>query len=116
MCARNCCFEENFSNLLKATFGDSECLKRFSLSSVVLKDDLRQFTDYESYWLHRGRHGNFDFSNRLDAEEVEWFLNKPIDDFDFDGKTCVHLEVLAQRIDKLASLIKLGGITNIKYT
>lgn len=108
MCSRNSCFKDNFSGRLKVTFGDVECLKRSSLSSVLLKNDPRRLTEYNSHWLsHQERLRKFDFSDRFDAEEVEWQLNQPLDII--DGRTCVHLEVLAQRVDELASLMKLGG-------
>ena len=58
--------------------------------------------------LNEKSFGIFDFSTRFDADEVEWFLNKPIADA-HEGNTCVHEAVLSQRIDNLTSILKLGG-------
>ena len=47
----------------------------------------------------------FDFSNRFEAEEVEWILNKPY----VDGRTAVHVEVVNRRADVLEALLKREG-------
>ena len=100
-------FEEYLSSRLEATFADSEHMQRSSLSSMILNDP-RRLTEHNSHWQsYQERLGNFNFSNRFDAEEVEWFLNQPLDII--DGRTCMHLEVLAQRDDKLSLLLALGG-------
>ena len=105
--SRNSC-EDNLSSQLKGTSGDLEHLKRSSLSSVILKNDLRRLTEHNSHWLSYQEHlSNFNFYNRFDAEEVEWFLNQPLDII--DGRTCIHLEVLAHRDDKLSLLLPHGG-------
>ena len=106
-CSRNS-REDNPSSLLKATSGDSEHLERSSLSFVILKNNPgRGLTESNSHWSsYQERLGNFNFSNRFDAEEVECHLNQPLDII--DGRTCMHIEVLAQR-DKLSSLLALGG-------
>ena len=101
-------FTEKFSSKLQATSGELDCSKRSPLSSVILKDDPRRLTEHNSHWLsHQERLHGFDFSNRFDAEEVEWRLNQPLEII--DGRTCVHLEVLAHRPDNLASLMRHGG-------
>lgn len=109
MCSRTLSwFEEKFSSQLKATSAKLESWKRSSLSSMVLKSGDRKLTEHNSHWLsYQERVGDFDFRNRFDTEEVEWCLNQPLDII--DGRTCVHLEVLAQRPDKLASLMMFGG-------
>ena len=60
----------------------------------------KQCLDEKTFGIH-------DFLTRFDAEEVEWFLNKPIDNN--KGNTCVHEAVLSQRTDKLAIILKHGG-------
>ena len=60
---------------------------------------------YESYHKHTSE---FDFSNRLDAEEMELVVNKPLGII--DGRTVVHIEVYRQRIASLSQLLTLGGM------
>ena len=60
---------------------------------------------YESYHKHSGE---FDFSNRLDTEEIELIINKPLDII--DGRTVVHTEVHRKRIASLSQLLTLGGM------
>jgi len=60
---------------------------------------------YESY--HKNS-GEFDFSNRLDAEEIELIMNKPLNII--DGRTVVHVEVHRERITSLSQLLSLGGM------
>ena len=104
-------FKENLYSQLKAMSGELECSKRSSLSSVLLKNDLRKLTEHNSHWMsHQESPDIFDFSDRFDPEEVEWRLNQSLNII--DGRTCVHLEVLAQRVQELASLMKFGG--NVK--
>jgi len=60
---------------------------------------------YESYHKHTGE---FDFSNRFDAEEIELVVNKPLSII--DGRTVVHIEVHRERIASLCQLLTLGGM------
>ena len=93
------------------TSEDPIYLKRSSLNSVMLTNNPgRGLTEHNSHWLSYVECLNkFDFSNRFDADEVEWALNQPLDII--DGRTCIHVEVLAKRnnVDKLVSLLTLGG-------
>ena len=110
MYSESSCFEDNFSSRMKTACSDLECSsrKRSSLRSVILENDRRKLTEGNSHWLsYQARLDDFNFFNRFDAEEVEWRLNRPLDII--DGRTCIHLEVLAQRADKLSSLLALGG-------
>ena len=111
-------FKENFYSQLKAMPGDLHCSKRSSLSSVLLNNDERKLTEEISHWMsHRHAHQEcvdvFNFYDRFDPEEVEWRLNQALDII--DGRTCVHVEVIAQRVQELASLLKLGGNVNVLY-
>ena len=111
-------FEENFNSQLKAMPGDLDCSKRSSLSSVLLKNDLRKLSEHTSHWMsHRDAHQEridiFNFYDRFDPEEVEWRINQALNII--DGRTCVHVEVIAQRVLELASLMKLGGNVNVLY-
>ena len=75
--------------------------KPVSLSSVLHDQPFtKQCLDEDTFGIH-------DFLTRFDAEEVEWFLNKPIDDN--KGNTCVHEAVLKQCTDKLVIILKHGG-------
>ena len=75
--------------------------KPIPLSSVLHGQPFtKQCLDEKSF-------GIYDFSTRFDAEEVEWFLNKPIDNS--KGSTCVHEVVLSQHFSRLALILKLGG-------
>ena len=49
--------------------------------------------------------GEFEFSNRFEAEEVEWILNKPY----IAGRTALHVEVINQRAHVLEALLKHKG-------
>jgi len=98
-------FEKKFATDLKHS-------DKSLLSYVILKNGSRSLTEHHSHWVSHqdleGRgNGVFDFSDRFDAEEVEWFLNKPLDII--EGRTCIHAEVFAQRVVELASLMRLGG-------
>ena len=111
-------FKENFYSQLKAIPSDLHCSKRSSLSSVLLNNDERKLTEEISHWMsHRHAHQEcvdvFNFYDRFDSEEVEWRLNQALDII--DGRTCVHVEVIAQRVQELASLLKLGGNVNVLY-
>ena len=74
--------------------------------------DGQPFNEHSSHYgsYHKDR-GNFDFSNRFDAEEVEWILNKPLDII--EGRTAVHVEVHrkldCKSVDRLSQLLALGG-------
>ena len=73
--------------------------------------DGQPFTEHCSHYdSFNTRRNEFNFSNRFDAEEIEWFLNKP---FGLVGKTtAVHNEILGKRqVDtgKLTQLLRLGG-------
>lgn len=57
--------------------------------------------------LNEKSFGINDFLTRFDAEEVEWFLNKPIDKS--KGNTIVHEAVLSQCTKKLEIILKHGG-------
>ena len=81
--------------------------KPVPLSSVLHGQPFtKQCLDEEIFDVH-------DFLTRFDAEEVEWFLNKPIDNN--KGNTCVHEAVLLQRTDKLAIILKHGGNYTILF-
>ena len=73
--------------------------------------DGQPFTEHWSHYNSFNTfHNQFDFSNRFDAEEIEWFLNKP---FGLIGRTtALHNEVIGKRqadAGKLIQLLKLGG-------
>ena len=103
---RTCSRNSREGNPSNSTSDDFKHLKRSSLSSVNNPD--RKLTEGNSHWLSYQEHlGTFTFSNRFDAEDVEWYLNQPLDII--DGRTCLHIEVIAQRDDKLSSLLALGG-------
>jgi len=81
------------------------------VASLCGKLDGQPFTEHCSHYSSYNTHRNeFDFSDRFDAEEIEWFLNKP---FGLVGKTtAVHNEILGKRqvdVSRLAQLLKLGG-------
>ena len=74
------------------------------LSSVL---DGQPFT---KQCLDEKSFGDHNFLTRFDIEEVEWFINKPIEN---QGNTCVHEAVLSKCVDKLALILKHGGIYSI---
>ena len=75
--------------------------KPVPLSSILHSQAFTKLClDEKSFGIHK-------FLTRFDAEEVEWFLNKPIDNN--QGNTCVHEAVLSQDIDRLALILKHGG-------
>ena len=65
------------------------------------------FTEEHGHLLSYDQHGcgEFDFSNRFEAEEVEWILNKPY----VEGRTALHVEVINQRVNVLEGLLKHKG-------
>ena len=98
--------------------GNLDCSKRSSLISVLLKNDLRKLSEHTSHWMshhyaHQWHIDVFNFYDRFDPEEVEWRINQALNII--DGRTCVHVEVIAQRVLELASLMKLGGNVNVLY-
>jgi len=73
------------------------------------------FTEYCSHYSSfNTSHNQFDFSNRFDAEEIEWFLNKP---FGLVRKTTVvHNEIIGKQqadVGRLTQLLQLGGKSTI---
>ena len=78
------------------------------LSSILDGQSFtKQCLDAESFGVHG-------FLTRFDAEEVEWFLNKPI--HKNQGNTCVHEAVLSQSVDKLTLILKHGGNCLYSYS
>ena len=103
----NSSFKEDFNDLLqKLRNKNTEQLqptdKPSPLSSVLYGQPFatKQCLQEELFGIH-------DFATRFEAEEVEWFLNKPINSN--NGNTCVHEMVISQDINKLALILKLGG-------
>ena len=97
-------FVKDFRDLLcklRSSKAEHTADKRSPLSSVLDGQPFtKQSLEEESFGIHN-------FATRCDAEEVEWFLNKPIDNG--GGNTCVHEAVLSQNVDKLDLILKLGG-------
>ena len=92
----------NELNLLKKPNAD----KPVPLSSVLHGQPFtKQCLNEKTFGIH-------DFLTRFDAEEVEWFLNKPI--HNNKGNTCVHEAVLSQCTEKLDIILKHGGNCTIK--
>ena len=110
VCSRNLRFVKDFYdhlNTLSHFMTKSYTDKPIPLSSVLHDQPLtKQCLDEETFSIH-------DFLTRFDPEEVEWFLNKPIDNN--NGNTCVHEAVLSQRTDKLATILKHGGNCTIWF-
>ena len=104
VCSKNLYFVKDFYdhlNTLSHFMTKPYAVKPIPLSSVLHDQPLtKQCLDEETF---------HDFLTRFDAEEVEWFLNKPIDNN--NGNTCVHEAVLSQHVhtDKLATILKHGG-------
>ncbi len=104
MCSANC-FEKEFYDRLRkfrnsknGPILDKPETKPSPLSSVLDGQPFtKQCVDEKSF-------GDHDFLTRFDAEEVEWFINKPIGN---QGNTCVHEAVLSKCVDKLALILKL---------
>ena len=92
---------EEFRRSKNEVCADKQEDKPSPLSSVL---DGQPFTKQCVNEKSFGVHG---FLTRFDPEEVEWFLNKPIDKN--QGNTCVHEAVLSQSVDKLTLILKHGG-------
>ena len=102
-------FKEDFNDLLqKLRNKNAEQLQptdKLSPLSSVLSCDGQPFTTKQC--LQEEFFGIHDFATRFETEEVEWFLNKPINSC--NGNTCVHEMVISQDINMLALILKLGG-------
>ena len=83
----------------------------YTLSESV--DACGRFTEEHGHLLSFDQNGcgKFDFSNRFEAEEVEWILNEPY----YEGRTALQVEILNQRADVLEALLKHGGNRCIIY-
>ena len=75
--------------------------------------DGQPFTEHCSHYdSFNTRRNEFDFSNRFDAEEIEWFLNKPFRLVRKTTATVVHNEIIGKRqadVGRLTQLLQLGG-------
>ena len=75
--------------------------------------DGQPFTEHWSHYNSFNTfHNQFDFSNRFDAEEIEWFLNKPFRLVRKTTATVVHNEIIGKRqadVGRLTQLLQLGG-------
>ena len=76
--------------------------RRSTLAASVHGSFTEEHGHLLSYqWYDQHDRGEFDFSDRFEAEEVEWILNKPY----FEGRTALHVEVLNHRVDVLEALL-----------
>ena len=104
-------FASNFADRLKdftAYFRDKDLPEPTRTRKSTLSESLDgSFTEEYGHLLSFDQHscGEFDFSNRFEAEEVEWILNKPY----VEGRTALHVEVINQRVHVLEALLKHKG-------
>ena len=108
ICSDNVFFVKDFyDHLNKLKF-----LKKPNADGPVPLSSVLHGQPFTKQCLNKDIH---DFLTRFDAEEVEWFLNKPIDNN--KGNTCVHEAVLSQCTEKLDIVLKHGGncTCNIKF-
>ena len=104
-------FESNYTDRLKDLFEyftNKDLPRPTSTRKSSLNASVdRWFTEDHGHLLSYDQHGRreFDFSNRFEAEEVEWILNKPY----VDGRTALHVEVVNRRADVLEALLKREG-------
>lgn len=104
-------FASNFADRLKdftEYFSLHDILEPTTERRSVLDASLDgSFTEEYGHLLSYNQRGcgEFNFSNRFEAEEVEWILNKPY----VEGRTALHIEVINQSANVLEALLKREG-------
>ena len=92
-----------------AYFRDKDLPEPTRIRKSMLSESLDgSFTEECGHLLSFDQHGcgEFDISNRFEAEKVEWrILNKPY----VEGRTALNVEVINQRAHVLEALLKHKG-------